>query len=142
AAASEQALAHGHPLGRSHGALAGAGDLRSCANDLVRFARLGLGEGPTDLVEATRVALSTRLDIGDGSQQALGWRIWRLRGDEWPGHGGSSAGCRSGISLHRRTRTAIVALGSGRRRQLGWFDSLVPELWRSLQAAGGRRPLA
>jgi CubicO group peptidase (beta-lactamase class C family) len=130
------ALGYGRFGGRlppgSQGALAGAGDLRSSANDLIRFTRLGLAEGPTELVDAARVSLSARFRVGDGSHQALGWRVWRLGGDEWPGHGGSSAGYRSSISLHAPTRTAIVALGNGRQGTQAWFDNLVPELWKSL----------
>jgi CubicO group peptidase (beta-lactamase class C family) len=131
------ALGYGR-LGRplppgSQGALAGAGDLRSCAADLTSFARLGLGEGPDELVQAARTSLAIRFPVGDGSVQALGWRVWRLHGDEWPGHGGDSAGYRSSMSIHPPSGTAVVALSNGTRGIHKWFDGLVPELYDSLR---------
>ena len=122
----------------SHGSLAGAGDLRSCAADLMEFTRLGFGEGPDELVRAARDSLAVRFPVSDGSEQALGWRIWRVRDDEWPGHGGDSAGFRSSVSFHVPSRTALVALSNGTHGAQTWFDALVPELWKGLQAASSR----
>ena len=117
----------------SYGALAGASDLRSCASDLTRFTRLAFGEDREELVHAAPISLSVRFPVGDGSEQALGWRIWRLRGDEWPGHGGESPGYRASISIHPPSQVAIVALASGRNGSHSWFDDLVPELWKTLR---------
>jgi len=116
----------------SSGALAAATDLRSSVSDLLRFTRLALGQGPTELGRAFGTTLSVRAGVGDGSEQALGWRVWRLRGDEFPGHGGSSAGYRSSISLHPRSGIAIAALSTGNHRNRNWSDRLIPALWDAI----------
>ena len=136
AVATELAVGYGRFRRRlrpgSSGALAAATDLRSSVSDLLRFTRLALGQGPTELGRAFGTTLSVRAGVGDGSEQALGWRVWRLRGDEFPGHGGSSAGYRSSISLHPRSGIAIAALSTGNHRNRNWSDRLIPALWDAI----------
>ena len=112
-------LATGHDLGGRPVAnwdlptLAGAGALRSTANDLLDFlaANMGLGESPlAAALEATHVrqanAGSTDLDIG------LGWFILNAAGNQIFWHDGGTGGYRTFAGFDKNRQLGVVVLSN------------------------------
>ena len=97
-------------------ALAGAGALRSTANDLLTFLEpnLGLRESPLDAVlrathRSRRSFQPPSLDIG------LGWLIWTEHGREIHWHNGGTGGYRSFIGFDRTAGVGVVVLSNAAR---------------------------
>ena len=94
-------------------ALAGAGALRSTANDLLTFlaAAMGLQKTPlstamTSMTAARRKTDSPRVEV------ALGWHISTINGREIVWHNGGTGGFRSYMGYDPGRRTGIVVLSN------------------------------
>ncbi|MEO5693474.1 MAG: serine hydrolase, partial [Usitatibacter sp.] len=88
-------------------ALAGAGALRSTANDMLKFAEAHLGKKPTALDAAIRLALRPADAAGS---QGLGWSV-RNNG-ELAMHTGATGGSTSYIALDNKEKRAFVVMGN------------------------------
>ena len=117
-AAAERLLASGHdaqlkPAARWNvPAMAGAGSLRSTANDLLTFLA-ALDDARSIAAAALPTMLATRHE-GPGFVQTLGWWIVST-GPEDPGilaHDGQTLGFASAIAYDTRTRSGVVVLSN------------------------------
>lgn len=109
-------LAHGHSLGEPVSAwafdvLAGAGGIRSTANDLLRFVAAFAGgrftKLGTSMLEATVEADAPNVRIG------LGWHVTRRFGLDLVWHNGLTGGFASYVGFERGTRHGVVVLTNG-----------------------------
>ena len=92
------------------GVLAGAGALRTTANDLLRFLAANLGYTRTPLAPAMAAMLKVRCPTGTpGLEAALGWLVSNS-GIVW--HDGSTGGYRSFVGFNPSTRTGVVVLSN------------------------------
>lgn len=94
-------------------ALAGAGAIRSTANDMLKFAAAVLNAG-SPLGAAMTKTLAVRRETGEArSEQALGWQVARVEpGREVIMHGGGTGGYRSHLAVEPASTRAIVALAN------------------------------
>lgn len=91
--------------------LAGAGALRSDADDLLKFLSANLNPGPDGLGPALKLAQARRKDTGmAGMSIGLGWHIRTSSGDELVWHNGQTGGYHSFFGLNARERRAVVVL--------------------------------
>jgi serine-type D-Ala-D-Ala carboxypeptidase/endopeptidase len=106
-----------------YGVLAGAGGLRSTANDLLRFLAAGMGYTKTPLAGAMAAMLETRRPIGEvGAEVAPGWYIQTPNrcgrsgcepmGFEFVVHAGGSFGYASYIGFDPKSRVGVVVLSN------------------------------
>lgn len=94
-------------------ALAGAGALRSTANDLLTFLAANLGYTKTPLEPAMAAMLSIhRLTGAPGMEAALGWLMSTSGGKTIVWHNGGTGGYRSFIGFNRAARTGVVVLSN------------------------------
>jgi serine-type D-Ala-D-Ala carboxypeptidase/endopeptidase len=93
--------------------LAGAGALRSTANDLLTFLAANLGYTKSPLAPAMAAMLATRrpTDVS-GLEIALGWHILTKDGREIIWHNGRTGGFRTFIAFDPKSRTGVVALSN------------------------------
>jgi D-alanyl-D-alanine-carboxypeptidase/D-alanyl-D-alanine-endopeptidase len=91
-------------------ALAGAGAIRSTANDMLKFLAANLELTDTPLKAAMRRMRSVRKDAGSPNVEiAMGWHIFKQNGDLfW--HNGGTAGYRSFAGFDPAKKTAVVVL--------------------------------
>jgi serine-type D-Ala-D-Ala carboxypeptidase/endopeptidase len=111
-------------------ALAGAGALRSTANDLLAFLAAELGDVETPLASAMAAQLAPRRRTGlMRMQTALGWHVIQTARGEIIGHGGATVGSVSYVGFDRKRRCGVVVLSNARAgdENLAW----------SLLTAGG-----
>jgi D-alanyl-D-alanine-carboxypeptidase/D-alanyl-D-alanine-endopeptidase len=94
--------------------LAGAGGLRSTANDLLNFLAANLHETTTPLAPAVTSMLAVRRPTQmPGLAIALGWHITTTpEGRELVWHNGGTGGYRSFLGFDRKTRTGVVVLSN------------------------------
>jgi D-alanyl-D-alanine-carboxypeptidase/D-alanyl-D-alanine-endopeptidase len=93
--------------------LAGAGALRSSANDLLRFLAAMMNDTDTPLAEAQKTALATtRPTDMPFMHTGLGWDIDTRGGAEIISKGGGTAGYNTFIGYSPKTRVGIVALAN------------------------------
>jgi CubicO group peptidase (beta-lactamase class C family) len=93
--------------------LAGAGALRSTANDLLTFLAANLGYTKTPLAPAMAAMLKVRRPTGQaGLEVALGWHVSTTNGKEIVWHNGGTGGYRSFMGFDRETRVGVVALSN------------------------------
>jgi CubicO group peptidase (beta-lactamase class C family) len=94
-------------------ALAGAGAIRSTANDMLKFAAAALDPG-SPIGPAMTLAVGVREATGnDRVEQALGWQVFHPEpGREIVMHGGGTGGFRSHLALEPSTGRAVVALAN------------------------------
>jgi len=95
--------------------LAGAGALRSTANDLLTFVAANLGYVKTPLAPAMSARLDVRKPTGNpGLEIALAWHILASAGDDgmvvW--HNGGTGGYRSFIGFNPKARVGVVVLAN------------------------------
>ena len=95
-------------------ALAGAGALRSTANDMLRFLSATLDYTPSPLSPAMKSMLSVRRPTGTpGLEIALGWHVLKTpAGDEFVWHNGGTGGYRSFVAFNPKKRTGVVVLSN------------------------------
>jgi D-alanyl-D-alanine-carboxypeptidase/D-alanyl-D-alanine-endopeptidase len=94
--------------------LAGAGALRSTANDLLTFVAAELAYEKTPLAAAMASQLAVRRPTSNaGLEIALGWHIFKKGGDrEIVWHNGGTGGYRSFIGYDPTTRVGVVVLSN------------------------------
>ncbi|HEY3798480.1 MAG TPA: serine hydrolase [Caulobacteraceae bacterium] len=123
--------------------LAGAGALRSTANDLLTFLAAELGFIETPLRGAMAAQLAPRRPTNlVRMRAALGWHVIDTGRDEIIGHGGATVGSVSYIAFDRQRRCGVVALNNARGasdENLAW--SLLTE-GRAPARAGSLDPTA
>jgi serine-type D-Ala-D-Ala carboxypeptidase/endopeptidase len=116
--ALKQRLATGHDVSGKPvsnwdlSALAGAGAIRSTANDLLEFIAAELGYTKTPLEAAMAAQLAVRRPTGTKRLTiALGWHITSMPdGQELIWHNGGTGGYRSFIGFDLKKRTGVVVL--------------------------------
>jgi CubicO group peptidase (beta-lactamase class C family) len=93
--------------------LAGAGALRSSANDLLIFLAASLGYTPSALASALSAMTASRRATGtQGLDVALGWHILTGNGKEIVWHNGGTGGYRSFIGYDPKARVGVVVLSN------------------------------
>ena len=92
--------------------LAGAGALRSSANDMLNFvaAHAGLAGPEPDPVLASMLA--TRRPAGGGAEIGLGWMITKRGPAEIVAHGGGTGGFQSFAGFDSKARVGVVVLSN------------------------------
>jgi CubicO group peptidase (beta-lactamase class C family) len=93
-------------------ALAGAGAIRSTANDLLTFLEAALGHRPSPLGPAFAATTATRVSGGTNADVGLGWQILKLDGTEIVWHNGGTGGYRSFVGFEPRSRRGVVVLAN------------------------------
>ncbi len=89
--------------------LAGAGALRSSANDMLAFLAANLGYTESPLTPAMAAMLKVRLPTGHpGLEIALGWHVRTRDGVEIVWHNGGTGGYRSFVGYDPKARTGVV----------------------------------
>jgi hypothetical protein len=93
--------------------LAGAGALRSTANDLLTFLAATLGYTDSPLAPALAAMTATRRPTGiQGLDIALGWHILSGNGKEIVWHNGGTGGSRTFIGFDPKARVGVVVLSN------------------------------
>ncbi len=112
-------LAPGHDAGLHQVAnwdiptLAGAGALRSTANDLLTFLAANIGLEKSPLAPSMAAMIAARRPTGTPNLEiALGWHIWTRHGHEIIWHNGGTGGYRTWIGFDPKSRTGVVVLSN------------------------------
>jgi serine-type D-Ala-D-Ala carboxypeptidase/endopeptidase len=93
--------------------LAGAGALRSTANDMLDFLAANLGYTKTTLASAMAAQLAIRRPTGSpGLEIALGWHVLASHGHEIVWHNGGTGGYRSYMAYDLKRRIGVVVLSN------------------------------
>ena len=94
--------------------LAGAGAIRSTANDMLILLAAELGYVPSSLAPAMKAMLAVRRPTGvAGLEIALGWHVLSTpAGREIVWHNGGTGGYRSFIGFDPKARTGVVVLSN------------------------------
>src|SRR6516162_159897 len=93
--------------------LAGAGALRSCADDMMTFVEAAMGAKPTPLASAFQTMLATRRPTGNPNMEvALAWHIFSRNGREIVWHNGGTGGYRSFIGYDKAAGVGVVVLSN------------------------------
>jgi D-alanyl-D-alanine-carboxypeptidase/D-alanyl-D-alanine-endopeptidase len=95
--------------------LAGAGALRSSANDLLTFLSAELGYTKTSLAPAMAAMLAVRRPSGTPEMElGLGWHVLirKSDGNEIVGHDGGTGGFLSFIAFDKKRRVGVVVLSN------------------------------
>ncbi len=93
--------------------LAGAGGLRSSANDMLKFLAANLGYTQTPLASAMAAMLTVRRPTGTaGLAIALGWHVITANGKEIVWHNGGTGGYRSFVGFDPNSRVGVVVLSN------------------------------
>ncbi len=91
--------------------LAGAGALRSCADDLLKFVAANLAPGTDGLGPALKLAQERQKDTGmPDLAVGLGWHLKNSSGDTLVWHNGETGGYHSFIGLYPKAKRAVVIL--------------------------------
>jgi D-alanyl-D-alanine-carboxypeptidase/D-alanyl-D-alanine-endopeptidase len=94
-------------------ALAGAGALRSSANDMLTFLAANLGYTKTPLAAAMEEEVSIRRPAGSPDMQiAYAWHIQTKNGNSIVWHNGGTGGYRSYMGFNPATRVGVVVLSN------------------------------
>lgn len=93
--------------------LAGAGALRSTANDLLTFLAANIGIEKSPLAPSMAAMIAARRPTGTPNLEiALGWHIWTRDGHEIIWHNGGTGGYRTWIGFDPKSRTGVVVLSN------------------------------
>lgn len=93
--------------------LAGAGALRSSANDLLTFLAANIGIEKSPLAPSMAAMIAVRRPTGNPNLEiALGWHIWTRDGHEIIWHNGGTGGYRTWIGFDPKSRTGVVVLSN------------------------------
>jgi len=93
--------------------LAGAGALRSTANDLLKFLAVPLGDPNAPLAKAMAAMLAVRRPTGAATLEiALGWHVAKRGGREIVWHNGGTGGYRSIVAFDPAARAGVVVLSN------------------------------
>lgn len=88
-------------------ALAGAGAIRSTANDMLRYLKANMGIAPSPLTSAMKFAQQPRADMVPGARIGLAW-MTTDKGIVW--HNGGTGGYRSFVGFTNDGRHGVVVL--------------------------------
>jgi D-alanyl-D-alanine-carboxypeptidase/D-alanyl-D-alanine-endopeptidase len=117
--AMKERLAPGHDAGMKPAAnwdlptLAGAGALRSTANDMLTFLSAAIGLTKSPLAAPMASMLATRRPIGEpGHEIALGWHIYNGGDPEIVWHNGGTGGYRTFVGFDPKRRIGVVVLSN------------------------------
>ena len=91
-------------------AFAGAGAIRSTANDMLRFLAAQLGYEQASLTPAISETIAVRKEAGAGMEIGLGWLIRQKSGSEIIWHNGGTGGYRAFAGYDPKARVGVVAL--------------------------------
>lgn len=92
-------------------AFAGAGALRSTANDMLKYAKANWGDGPASIEKA--ITLTQKKTFSDANISiGLGWHFIKPGKDELIFHNGGTGGYRSYLAINREKKFAIVILSN------------------------------
>lgn len=91
--------------------LAGAGALRSSANDMLTFLEAFLGNRETPLAPAMKAMLEVRRPAGQ-TKVGLGWLIYSTDGREIAWHNGGTGGFRSFAGYDPQERIGVVVISN------------------------------
>src|SRR5262245_14302861 len=92
---------------------AGAGALRSTANDMLTFLAANLGLSKSSLAPAMAAMLKVRRPTGQPTLEiALGWHIFTDNGKEISWHYDGTGGYRAWMGFDPKTRVGVVALSN------------------------------
>jgi CubicO group peptidase (beta-lactamase class C family) len=100
------------PLWEFTDAFAGAGSLRSSANDLLTFLEANLGYKKTPLAGAMTRMLAVRRSGRDKSDIGLAWNVDHRDGTEIVWHGGATYGSRAFMGFDPKARVGVVVLSN------------------------------
>jgi hypothetical protein len=93
--------------------LAGAGALRSTANDILTFLSAALGYTPSPLSASMSAMLATRWPTGQpGAEIALGWHVFKTSAGEIIWHNGGTGGYRTFMGYAPSTGVGVVVLSN------------------------------
>ena len=92
--------------------LAGAGALRSTANDMLAFLAAVLGYTRTPLAPAMASMLAPRRSAGPDMDIALGWHVAKKGDREIVWHNGGTGGYRTFVGFDPKSRTGVVVLSN------------------------------
>jgi serine-type D-Ala-D-Ala carboxypeptidase/endopeptidase len=93
--------------------LAGAGALRSNADDMLTFLAAAIGSKPSPLERAFRSMLATRRPTGNASLEiALAWHVLKAADTEIVWHNGGTGGYRTWMGYEPKSRSAVVVLSN------------------------------
>jgi D-alanyl-D-alanine-carboxypeptidase/D-alanyl-D-alanine-endopeptidase len=93
--------------------LAGAGALRSTANDLLTFLAANIGLEKSSLAPSMAAMIAARRPTGTPDLEiALGWHIWTRHGHEIIWHNGGTGGYRTWIGFDPKSQTGVVVLSN------------------------------
>ncbi len=91
--------------------LAGAGALRSTANDLMTFLAAEMGLTPSPLAKAMALTLAVRRPSSSPAmEQALGWEVLHLPNGDIVQHGGGTGGYHTFVAFSPKRRVGVVVL--------------------------------
>lgn len=91
-------------------AFAGAGALRSTANDMLTFLAANLGLTKTPLADAMAEEVSIRRPAGPNMEIAYAWHVQSKDGKSIIWHNGGTGGYRSYMGYDPKAKTAVVVL--------------------------------
>ncbi|HEX3880056.1 MAG TPA: serine hydrolase [Bryobacteraceae bacterium] len=91
--------------------LAGAGALRSSANDMLTFLEAFLGYKESPLAPAMKAMFEVRRPAGQ-TQIGLGWLVYSTDGREFAWHNGGTGGFRSFVGYDLNARVGVVVLSN------------------------------
>jgi CubicO group peptidase (beta-lactamase class C family) len=101
--------------------LAGAGALRSTAEDMLSFLQDNMDPG-APLAEAYRLAREPRREAGPGMRVGLGWHIRAANGRSIVWHNGGTGGYQSFAAFDPEAGTAVIVLSNSTSTNddIGW----------------------
>lgn len=91
-------------------AFAGAGAIRSTANDMLNFLAAYLGYAHSDLAPAIATTVAERKEAGGAMEIGLGWLIRKKKGSEIIWHNGGTGGYRTFAGFDPNARIGVVVL--------------------------------
>jgi hypothetical protein len=92
--------------------LAGAGGLRSTANDMLTFLAANLGLIETPLASSMAAMLKVRRDVDDNEKIGLGWFLRKEKGSETVWHNGGTFGYKAFTGYDPKKRLGVVVLSN------------------------------
>ncbi len=93
--------------------LAGAGAIRSTANDMVRFVEANMGKTKTNLYASMKVQHATRAEAGDPNKSiGLGWHKLASPSSEVVWHNGQTGGYHSFVGFDKKRGVGVVVLAN------------------------------
>ena len=107
-------------------AFAGAGGIRSTANDMVKFIQANLSDGDTDIAFALRDARVKQPLPAEGQQMALGWHIARDGITRW--HNGMTGGYHAWLAVVPKHNIGVVVLSNTATMKVTAFGEQVTRL--------------